>query len=86
MVLALAVVSAFGVQLVETFHAKTLSKNENHKTLTSSFKGLHDKMSEPLTEQFFCLEKPWFPGVSQQLLDTVLLNYKPHIGNQISTN
>ena len=49
LVLVLAVGNAFGVQLVETFHVKTLSKNENHKTLTTFFKGLHDKMSEPLT-------------------------------------
>ena len=79
LVLVLAVVSAFGMQLVETFHAKTLSHESNHNTLRVFFKELHDKMNENLTEEFFLLESPWFPGISQSLYDEVLSNYKPHI-------
>ena len=79
LVLVLAVVSAFGMQLVETFHAKTLSHESNHNTLRVLFKELHDKMNENLTEEFFLLESPWFSGISQSLYDEFLFNYKPRI-------
>ena len=53
--------------------------NQTPYTLRVFFKELHDKMNENLTEEFFLLESPWFPGISQSLYDEVLSNYKPHI-------
>ena len=45
LVLVLAVVAAFGLQLVEPFHAVTISKSSTHYTLMTFFYNLHDKRS-----------------------------------------
>ena len=79
MILVLAVVGAFGLQLVEPFHSKTLSKKSNHNTLSIFFKGLFLKMSGELDQDFFSLDAPWCPGVSQELFDAVKAGYKDHV-------
>ena len=65
--LVLAVVGAFGLQLVELFHCKTLSKKSNHNTLTIFFKELYQKMGAGVDQDFFHLQDPWCPGVSSCL-------------------
>ena len=42
--LVLAVVAAFGIQLIEPFHAITISNKTTHQSLKQYFKALHDKM------------------------------------------
>ena len=79
LVLVLAVVGAFGLQLVEPFHSKTLSKTSNHNTLTIFFQELYKKMGDSLDHEFFNLEVPWCPGVSQNLFQGVLEGYKEHV-------
>ena len=77
--LVLAVVGSFGLQLVEPFHSKTLSKSSNHNTLSIFFKQLHQKMSLELDQDFFNLQFPWCPSVSQDLFDAIKKGYKEHV-------
>ena len=85
LILVLSVVGAFGIQLVEPFHAKTLSNTSNHNTLTVFFRDLHSKLGEDLTPDFFNLKRPWFPGVSQDLFDNVVDGYKEHVVNSLQS-
>ena len=79
LVLVLAVVGAFGLQLVEPFYSKTLSKKSNHSTLMVFFQQLYQKMGSELDEDFFNLQEPWCPGVSQDLFEAVKKGYKEHV-------
>ena len=79
LILVLAVVAAFGLQLVEPFNSKTLSKSSNHNTLIIFFQELYIKMNADLNQDFFKLQKPWCPGVSQDLFDAVKEGYKEHV-------
>ena len=83
MELVLAVVAAFGLQLIEPFHAKTISKSSTHDSLTIFFRNLHEAMENPIDVSFFLLEKPWYPGVSQRLFDDVKEGYKSHVVKSI---
>ena len=62
--LCMAVVGVFGIQLIEPFHAKTISKDSNHDTLKIFFQNLHDKMGETITSEFLNLDSPWYPGIT----------------------
>ena len=73
--LVLAVVVIFGIQLIEPFHATTISKQSNHKTLKLFFKNLHDTMYVPITNHFFVLDNPWYPGISIGLFEAVKDSY-----------
>ena len=77
--------SAFGLQLVEPFHAVTISKSSTHNTLMTFFRNLHDKMSTQIEESFFRLESPWYPGVSQRLFDDVKQSYKSHVVESVAS-
>ena len=44
--LVLAVIAAFGIQLIEPFHAVTISKKTNHINLNIYLHALYQKMSE----------------------------------------
>ena len=85
LVLVLAVVAAFGLQLIEPFHAVTISKTSTHNTLTIFFRNLHDKMCTPIEESFFRLESPWYPGVSQRLFEEVQASYESHVVKSVAT-
>jgi hypothetical protein len=77
--LMMAVVAVFGLQLIETFHAKTVSKSSNHNKLKVFFQGLHDKMNDPITDKFFLLDMPWYPGISPELFSAIKDSY----GNEV---
>ena len=64
---------------MEPFHSKTLSKSSNHNTLSIFFQQLYIKMKDDLDQEFFKLQKPWCPGVSQELFDAVKEGYKDHV-------
>ena len=63
----MAVVAVFGIQLIEPFHAVTISKTSNHKSL------------QVFLQDFFKLETPWYPGISDELFDNVIKGYKTHV-------
>ena len=50
--LAMAVVAVFGIQMIEPFHAVTISKESSHKSLQIFFKDLYRKLITPITEDF----------------------------------
>ena len=77
--LAMAVIAVFGIQMIEPFHAMTISKNATHKSLQIFFKDLYKKLLTPISEDFFLLDKPWYPGVSDKLFQGVKENYKLHV-------
>ena len=77
--LVMAVVAVFGIQLIEPFHATTISKQSNHNTLTIFFKNLHDHMSVPITNQFFDMDNPWYPGISTGLFKAVRDSYGKNV-------
>ena len=77
--LVMAVVAVFGIQLIEPFHAVTISKTSNHKSLQVFLQELYCKMLFPISEDFFKLETPWYPGISDELFDNVIKGYKTHV-------
>ena len=77
--LVMAVVAVFGIQLFEPFHAVTISKISNHKTLQVFLQDLYSKMIFPISEDFFKLETPWYPSISEELFDNVIKGYKTHV-------
>jgi hypothetical protein len=81
--LAMAVVAVFGLQLVEPFHAITISKKSTHNSLQIFFKDLYRKMSEPITSDFFLLEDAYYPGIKKELFEDVKKGYKEHVVDHI---
>ena len=77
--LAMAVVAVFGIQMIEPFHAVTISKESSHKSLQIFFKDLYRKLITTITEDFFSFEKPWYLGISDSLFKGVKKGYKPYI-------
>ena len=77
--LAMAVVAVFGIQLIEPFHAVTISKNSSHRSLQVFFKDLYVKLTSPITQEFFTMDKPWYPGISADLYRGVKEGYKEHV-------
>ena len=77
--LTMAVVAVFGVQLIEPFHAVTVSTTSTHMSLQVFFKKLYAKMKTPITEDFFQMETPWYPGISAELFKGVKEGYKSHV-------
>ena len=77
--LCLVVVAAFGIQLIEPFHAKTISKSSTHNTLGEFFRKLFIRMEDKITEDFFNFESAWFPEISTNLLESVKKSY----GNEV---
>ena len=75
----MAVVAVFGIQMIEPFHAVTISKESSHKSLQIFFKDLYRKLITPITEDFFSFKKPWYPGISDSLFKGVKKGYKPYI-------
>ena len=82
--LVLTVVSVFGVQLVEPFHAKTVSKNSNHNSLKQIFQGLYDQMGKPITPSLFDLSSAWYPGISNNMFDSVKESYGEEVIEVVS--
>ena len=80
----LAVAAAYGVHLIEPFHATTISKSSNHNTLKVFFKGLHDKMSDPIKAEFLHLDTPWYPGISSELFEKVKKGYGTHVVESVT--
>ena len=56
--LVMAVVAIFGIELIEPFHAVTISKPSTHKSLQVFFQKMHCKMLFAISEDFFKLETP----------------------------
>ena len=77
--LTMAVVAVFGIQLIEPFHAVTISKDSSHKSLQIFFRELYKKLTSPITKEFFVMDKPWYPGISPSLFKGVKEGYKDHV-------
>ena len=56
--LTMAVVAVFGVQLIEPFHAVTVSTTSTHMSLQVFFRNLYTKMKTSITEDFFQMATP----------------------------
>ena len=79
----MAVVAAFGIHLIETFHAVTISKKSNHDSLTVFYRGLHEKMEQEITDEFITLADAWYPGISKNLFDEVKKSYGLHVVDEV---
>ena len=77
--LAMSVVAVLGFQLIEPFHAKTISKSSTHRSLQVFFKELYAKMTSPITKEFFLMDKPWYPVIAVELFKGVKEGYKVHV-------
>ena len=75
----MAIIPVFGIELIEPFHAVTISKTSTHKSLQVFLQELYCKMLFPISEDFFKLETPWYPGISDELFDNVIKGYKTHV-------
>ena len=81
--LVMAVVAAFGIHLIETFHAVTISKKSNHDSLTVFYRGLHEKMEQEITDEFITLADAWYPGISKNLFEEVKKSYGLHVVDEV---
>ena len=73
--IAFAVFATFGIQLIEPFFVNTIEVGATH----SSLKGLHQRMADPVTEEFFQLSTPWFEVVRPTLLKGVMESYNKDV-------
>ena len=81
---AFTVFAAFGIQLIEPFFSRTISVNATHSSLKVFYKGLYDRMKDPVDESFFAFEgQPWFPGVSLNLRNGVKETYNPKVVDSV---
>ena len=65
--LVMAAVAVFSIQLIEHFHAVTISKTSTHKSLQVFFQEVYCKMFFPISEDSFELETPWYSGITDEL-------------------
>ena len=56
--LVMAVVAVFGIELIEPFHAVTISKTSTHKRLQVFVQKMYCKMLSPISEDFFNFVTP----------------------------
>ena len=65
-----------GVQLIEPFHAITITTGKTHSMLSSFYKQLHNGLTTLQADsEFLTLSKPFFPGVSDDLFEGVKKTY-----------
>ena len=71
-----AAFALMGVQLVEPFYARTITKGTTHSQLKVFYKELHSSLLETKVDaSFLTLSEPLFPGVSVDLFTGVKLSY-----------
>ena len=76
---AFAVFATYGVQLIEPFFVRTIDKKANHSSLKVFYKSLHDRMADPVTDDFFKFISPWFDCVSEDLFAGVIESYNKDV-------
>ena len=65
-----------GVQLVEPFYSRTIHPEATHSTLKAFYHGLYESLNkQKVTTDFIQLDKPHFPGVSDELFTAVRNSY-----------
>ena len=65
-----------GVQLVEPFYSRTIHPEATHSTLKAFYHGLYESLNkQKVTTDFLQLDKPHFPGVSNELVTAVSNSY-----------
>ena len=80
----IAVVAAIGVHLISPYHAKTISKKENHTSLKWYLKILHSELSTfSVDEEFFKFVEPAFESVTPKIFKQVLKEYKIDVLNSV---
>jgi hypothetical protein len=69
-----------GVHLVEPFYSRTIQSDATHSTLKVFYQGLYDSLTkDKVTTDFILLEKPHFPGVSDNLFSSVKQSYGDNV-------
>ena len=70
-----AVFASFGIQLIEPFYAKTITKGATHSDLKVFYRSLFENLSEPVGSDFFDFGNPAFLAVSEELFARVKDSY-----------
>ena len=71
-----SVFALLGVQLVEPFYSITIDTKSTHSSLKVFYQGLYDSLTKTkASADFILLEKPHFPGVSDDLFHGVKESY-----------
>ena len=74
-----AVFAKFGIQLIEPFFVNTIEVGATHSSLKVFYQGLHQRMADPVTEEFFQLSTPWFEVVRPTLLKGLMESYNKDV-------
>ena len=71
-----SVFALLGVQLVEPYYSITIDTKSSHSSLKVFYQGLYDSLTKTkASDDFILLEKPHFPGVSDDLFRGVKESY-----------
>ena len=71
------VVAALGVHVITPYHSITISSTTDHSSLQTYLNNLYTSLTNfVVTPQFFELDRPMLGGISQNLFDSVLQEYK----------
>ena len=73
--IAFAEFGAFRIQLIEAFFANTIKEGATHSSTKIFYQGLHDKIGDEVTVNFFQQNNPWFSVLSQGLFDDMKTSY-----------